>query len=615
MSTLIKFLRSSVAQLRPNPAVLASGLPMVNTNEQEPGLYFKARDGSLLKVGTATVSSQAPNSSPAGHPGNIRGEIWLDNSGNTPILKVYDGSQWVPFIATPIFDENVTIGGDLTVLGETNLNCLNDSTSSCGYTGQVFSQYGNNDLRWRWIRTENVIYVAKNGDDTNDGLSPLTPKLTIEAALVIASPGQAIQVGPGDYYENNPLFVPPNVAIEGADLRTTTIYLQNENDLFHVSNGCYIAEFSFRGSAPGYGIAAFSPSGAGVITRSPYIQNCTNFVAGSTGLKVDGSRASGLRSMVLDSFTQFNPNGIGAHVFNGGYAQLVSMFTICTDKAVLAESGGTTSITNSNSDFGNYGLYADGVSPLQFSGYVAGAGQQGSVFNIDGIVSGIRPYVGQVCTIDGLFYDIREFQVLDGGFYSSRPNVTVSIGTGPNAIAAEAVAIMQGNQVVGLELVSSGASYRFTDPVTVTFSGGGGGGASAIAIKNPIYYTVESATPLVGGSCAITLVENLPYTPSDNADINFYQVSRIISNSHCFEYIGSGTDITTCVPALGGVPIQANEVVQLNGGRVAVTSTDHLGNFRVGEDLVINQNTGTVSGTAFTKSILATVAPYILALS
>ncbi len=512
----------------------------------------------------------------------------------------------------------MTIGGNLTVIGDTILNCLKDASNSCGLTGQVLSNTNDGDLSWQYIRTDNVIYVAKNGSDSNDGLSPLTAKLTIKAALGIASPGTAVEVAPGDYYEDNPIFVPQNVAVEGYDLRTTTIWLLNDDDMFHVSNGCYINQFSFRrvGSAFNKGIAAFPPTGSQVITKSPYIQNCTNFVQGSTGLKVDGSLVGGLKSMVLDAFTQYNPGGIGAHVFNGGYTQLVSMFTICSDKAVLVESGGLATASSSVSDFGNYGLYADGVGPLQYSAYVAGGGQEGSVFTIDGITSGIRPYSGQVCTIGGLFYDIREATVTNGGSgYTSAPDISFSIGTGPSPIAAQGVAIVEGGQVVRVEMVSSGAGYLFTDTITVTISGGGGGGAVINAIKNPIYYTVEASTPLVGGSTTMTIAETLPYIPADNADVNFYQVSRIVSNAHGFEWIGTGTDIATCLPQLGGVPIPANEVVQVNGGRVAVTSSDQLGNFKVGEDLIINQNTGTISGVAFSKSILATVTPFILALS
>jgi hypothetical protein len=81
------------------------------------------------------------------------------------------------------------------------------------------------------------------------------------------------------------------------------------------------------------------------------------------------------------------------------------------------------------------------------------------------------------------------------------------------------------------------------------------------------------------------------------------------------EYVGTGTNILTALPSAGGVPIQENEVVTINGGKVAITSTDQLGNFRVGQGFVINQNTGSISGNDFTKSLLATIVPYILALS
>ena len=35
-----------------------------------------------------------------------------------------------------------------------------------------------------------------------------------------------------------------------------------------------------------------------------------------------------LKSMVCDSFTQYNENGIGVSITNNAYAQLVSIFTI-----------------------------------------------------------------------------------------------------------------------------------------------------------------------------------------------------------------------------------------------------------------------------------------------
>jgi hypothetical protein len=95
MSTQIQFLRTDQSQLRPDPNVLANGMPLLNFNEQEPGLFFKARDGSLFKVGPTAVGGLAPNSGANGYAGNTVGEMWLDTSGAVAELKVYDGADWV----------------------------------------------------------------------------------------------------------------------------------------------------------------------------------------------------------------------------------------------------------------------------------------------------------------------------------------------------------------------------------------------------------------------------------------------------------------------------------------------------------------------------------------
>lgn len=95
MSTQIQFLRTDQAQLRPDPNVLANGMPLLNFNENEPGLFFKARDGSLIKVGPTAVGELAPNTGANGYPGNTLGEMWLDTSGLVSELKVYDGVDWV----------------------------------------------------------------------------------------------------------------------------------------------------------------------------------------------------------------------------------------------------------------------------------------------------------------------------------------------------------------------------------------------------------------------------------------------------------------------------------------------------------------------------------------
>jgi hypothetical protein len=91
-------------------------------------------------------------------------------------------------------------------------------------------------------------------------------------------------------------------------------------------------------------------------------------------------------------------------------------------------------------------------------------------------------------------------------------------------------------------------------------------------------------------------------------------LSLQITSSHSFEWVGSGNNINTAKPALGGVVVPENEVVKLNGGEVVYTSTDQAGNFKIGDGVVVNQLTGTISGRAFSQSLLNTVTPLIIAL-
>jgi hypothetical protein len=80
------------------------------------------------------------------------------------------------------------------------------------------------------------------------------------------------------------------------------------------------------------------------------------------------------------------------------------------------------------------------------------------------------------------------------------------------------------------------------------------------------------------------------------------------------EWVGSGTDINTAKPALGGVANINNEFIMIDGGKVVFTGTNQSGNFRIGPDLTVNQLTGTISGRAFSQSLLNTVTPLIIAL-
>ena len=672
-----------------------------------------------------------------------------------------------------------------------------------------------------------TVYVAMNGSDTNDGLTLDSAKRTIKAAVGIATTGDTVKVSPGTYVEDNPITMPENVAIEGAELRNCIITPQNPgHDLFWVSNGNHLTDLSFQGQTatsnsaviafkplvgvasnrffdasriirynldfiaseavayisstsyqspavsisstdyknyikstclavchditrggnskcvgvglsfytggvlnagigsttidalnyaagiakscinnvlwngnyqseftqlrdlsiqadpatgsntninscanvvsalyscvgvvttiigvgttavgsvfnrtyPGNaGIGTTNPNdipsqGVGHVTKGPYIRNCTNFIPNSVGMRVDGFHAEpgdtldmGITGMMsVDSYTQYNQGGIGVEITNGAYAQLVSIFTICDDKAIVTKDGGQCDITNSNSSFGTYGLVSDGVasttgkSIYRYTGSVSSGSSEG---DLSVVISGIgkeKPYSGQAVYFGELYYEIESVTIMDGGSgYTESPTVAFPISpTGPSAISADAVATIQDGKVISVDMIGNGRNYRLSDAPTVTFTAPTGAGTTASAMVNlrPIYYQVRSATPPSSGISTVTFAQPLNNSVGVGTTVFLFRQSLQIVSSHSFEYIGAGNTIELARPSKGGVTIQANEVVKLNGGEIVYTSTDQDGNFAIGDDLIIDQATGTIRGRAFERSLLNTVTPFIIAL-
>ena len=320
----------------------------------------------------------------------------------------------------------------------------------------------------------NVIYVTLDGDDANDGLSEDKAKRTIKAAAAIAKPFTTIFVRAGNYTEDNPIVVPERVAIIGDNLRRVNLFYNNPTqDFFWVNNAVYIAGVSFRGGkAPGFSIAFPSEElgGAGRITTSPYVQNCTCFNSTGGGMLVDGTRAKGTRSMVLDAFTQFNQGGPGIKITNLGYAQLVSIFTICTTVSMWVENGGTCSISNSNTSFGDIGVLADGISPYLFGGKIkVGTGRNRSLTVTINECSS-RPYVGLVATIGEEFSFVETISIVDQGQgYQSAPVALIDapIGYAGTPASIEAAVNPENGEITGISVVDGGQNYTGGAYVTI----------------------------------------------------------------------------------------------------------------------------------------------------
>ena len=367
----------------------------------------------------------------------------------------------------------------------------------------------------------NVLYVTGDGDDNNTGKKLGDAKASIAGAVAISTTGDVIRVSAGTYTENNPIALPPQVSIVGDSLREVTVVPSNAgSDLFHVAPGNYITEMSFTGTMnAGKAIAAFNPNVIRYFNQSAYVRNCTNFVTNSIGLKIDGNDSIGpFKSMVTDSFTQYNSNGIGCSISNEGYAQIVSMFTINNDIGVVCNSGGQCDVTNSNSSFGNYGMISDGKAPRKYTGIVtASADADADTFALDvGITTS---------NISGFLYDnvsglatvttsgAHGFEVGMGVTLSSM-TLSCNYGSGTHRfVSADSNAVnVQSGAEAGNEKTPNGATYvPSTGVLTLTFASAHGMSTSdTITLDNESItftcaaddYATEHPYPRVGDPIA-----------------------------------------------------------------------------------------------------------------
>ena len=533
-------------------------------------------------------------------------------AGNTTLLV--KGDARVTGILT-VGESSVTIDGDNNSI---NVGFVTITNSQVVLGDNVTLNAGATGIN----SAPNILYVAKDGNDSNNGTSIDNAKLTIAGAVSIAQSGTTIKVLSGNYVESNPIELPAFTAVVGDDLRTVKVLPSNATqDLFHVNKACKLANMTFSGHLHPAAAVAF-PTGiatnvGGGKWKGPYIQNCTSDTTTGTGIRVDGNLAVKTKSMNVDAFTQYNQGGVGVAVTNEGYAQLVSVFTICCDKAITVHKGGQADVANSNCSFGTFGLVADGKGDLQYIGTctaAADAAQDTITMNVGTATT--RPYDGQIAFFGQLFESVQTISVGSGGTgYTSTPTVTLDAPTGPSGETATAFATLEGESVATITIISSGSQYESTPSVTISGPDVGVNTATATANMSPIYYTINSSTPIVSGITTVTFEENLINAVGVGTSVHFFQQSKIIASSHTFEYIGAGNTITEATPKRGGVTIQANEVTKSNGGNVVYTSTDQSGNFKIGDDLTINQTTGTISGRAFSKSLFSEMTPFILALS
>lgn len=524
----------------------------------------------------------------------------------------------------------------------------------------------------------NILYVTMDGDDTNTGLGEGSnqAKRTLKGALAVAQQGTTIYVRSGEYYEDNPLRVPPKVSIIGDSLRNTILRPLNGTLTFNITNvertnkvvtintltshglnpgdrvrikseigapvlagsfvigqrytittpgntvwtsigspssvtgttffatgagsgtgqaalaevdetdvnvlevpsntsftyrqegsniastpstgtvkkgtdfllvnsGCYVAQLVFKGlPAPAYCINIDSDA---IVDTSPYVQNCSNIngpwlkngtewipfqtaqpdlngtlVTGARplrdneidplqveqyavdvegaggGMLIDGDRynsESPILSMVADAFTQVAQGGVGFHITNFGYMQLVSCFAVFCAKSFYTTRGGYLSISNSVCDFGDKAFLADGFYP--------------------------DPYATGLVTSD-YYSSVGSYTVNnEGSGYSSPPTIIIDPPTSPGGVQATAVASI--DPILGIinaiTVTDPGSGYDFQPNVTISPALGGAAATANLAKNLTIDVSELSDKPQVG---SVMFLGNDPigYYVSSTSNVN-----------------------------------------------------------------------------------------------
>ena len=539
------------------------------------------------------------------------GKTWLQNDDDQT-LKIWNGSAWLDVASGGSFrtqDKVIYVdktGGDDTKSGHrisgpkaTIKAAINDinadidtsiKTAGSGYTDGTYTNVpltggttGSGLTATITVASGAVTTVANVVNSTlqeyqiGDILSAADSNLGggggsgFELEVTGNGDGMTVIVSAGTYREEAPIQIKRrNVSIIGMALRSCLVHptvatqgdhADGNHALFELNSGSFVQNLTLTGMQAGssgtntldgdlpvrqgWNFAFYNNA---FITKSPYIQNCTNFSdsqidnsdlnahnpdggqAGDLtnaptggGMLIDGAvpkTTSPLRSMVADSYTHVGLNGPGILVTNNGYAQCTSSYAFFNKYHIKALNGGQANLAASTTDFGEKALVADGKSTAAiFSGLASAAASAGDItVDVDNISAGT-----------GWFGD------------DNKPASNM------------------------LVTVTNSDSTTSTYPIL-----------SAAAITGG--YRVTISRPNTSNR---SQNDGLEKAVDDNAAVSFFLRSQIASSGHTMEYVGSGMDYDA-LPENGGVPDETKQITELNNGKVWTATTDHNGKFKIG---------------------------------
>lgn len=508
-----------------------------------------------------------------------------------------------------------------------------------------------------------TFYVTMTGDDANDGKSITKPKATINAALsALAASGSAgiVIVHPGDYIVQPDTEIPENCVLYGYDLRATNLRLpigQSVNNMFLMTSGMKARGLSIRGlqhdayeidplspetiSPPTKGFAFVFKPGA-IITRSPYIADCSQlheFSQNQMTLPIDRENAnaifteqagygggniwadgsvlsenSPLKSVVVDSFTAINPNGVGYLISKDAFVQLVSVFTNWSRAGIWTHLGGHVTMANSNSTFGDYSLVSTGyrviIKAPELTGIDVYADAAGEITdNTEAIVANLMDNLYPALTYWNLLSP-TQIEQTERDTRTLLRQLTYDLESGQTRASEYFV-----QKLVNWDgsLVWSGSPI-FAELTSLFIACWG-----QVQVAVNAFITDAGAetmvSQLLGMISDVTSATAASTSPAENPYAQIFS-SLIEANNQQLSYAGAGINYNSLPVAQGGTgeSFPLTTLVKIDGGRIYATFSTENGDTYLGPDLRVDFERSTIEGQAFSRGVQNIALPLIIAL-
>ena len=532
-----------------------------------------------------------------------------------------------------------------------------------------------------------TIYVTMDGDDANNGRSTYKSVRTINRALLIANTvintaGEGpcvVIVHPGEYEVEPYTQVPARVTLYGYDARSTICQIAAgyaNTNMFMLNSGCKVRGLTIKGlqhestwdptnfeaGPPKYGYA-FSFANGAFISRSPYVSDCCTIHSfsvdemslpqdrvngnpliprGLGNIYADGSQCdpdSPLRSIVVDSFTAVNPNGVAMAVVNDAVVQLVSIFTNWSRVGIWAHSGGQITIVNSNSSFGDFAFVSTGFrytilvpditdatygSPSLFN-TLTDQQKQNPMLRYAACANVGNYLINNIESIANELYDNRYPTLANWNVITANAVYANLTQRDTRTIIRELGEDLKSGQDAGLKLwvqkqFKTVTSGEFTANTVSVFNRatllnqfiGSYDEIRKYTKLLTLTITGAEATANLAIEAAMNLAMNVISTP-----IPFTVVFRstIEAASQQFSYAGSGVNYNA-LPfgqrSSGKATPPSDQIYTSEGGAVYATYNTEQGDTYLGKDLRVDFERSVIEGQAFSRGVQNIVLPLII---